>query len=304
MDFDAVLEAARALPADDRARLTKTLEHDLPGAAGVPPKSDRRAAKVAEAAVKQARAKQKQRWAAKRRETRRTIDELRGELAALRGSYYLSGAAKKLDLRAIAGFSDLARTVIAEGRTAMDYDRLYTLWQAVQGAPEGYPIAEVGAYLGGSARFIAETLRQSGRPPRFYVCDTFAGHPRVAPEIDVVHRAAEKFQDTSVERVAAYLGDAANIEIVAGDIVDTSARLAHEPAFGFVHVDVDVYPATRFCLRFFAPRLARGGVMVVDDYGFITCPGAKQAVDEFIAASREFRLFHLLTGQAVLFRGG
>ncbi len=90
---------------------------------------------------------------------------------------------------------------------------------------------------------------------------------------------------------------------MVGDIIETApVALAHEPSFALVHVDVDVYPPTEFCLRVFAPRLARGAWLVVDDYGFLTCPGAKKAVDDFIAASPDFGMLHLLTGQAVIYR--
>lgn len=228
--------------------------------------------------------------------------ELAHDMTELRSSYYLSGATKKLDVREIDGFSEVAGRAISDARTSMNYDRLYTLWQAVQSAPPELAIVEVGTYSGGSAKFIGEALRYTGRSPRFYVCDTFNGHPRTDPTIDTVHHGSHKFQDISAEAVAEYLADHSNIEIVVGDIVETSAQLARE-SFGFVHIDVDVYPATDFCLRFFAPRLASGAVIVVDDYGFLTCPGAKKAVDEFIAQAPDFRLFHLLTGQAVLFRG-
>jgi O-methyltransferase len=233
--------------------------------------------------------------------TRQAVANLSDELAELRSSYYLSGVAKKLDLREIDAFSDLARQVMSEGRSGMNYDRLYILWQAVRAAPPELPIAEVGVYRGGSARFIGETLRRAGRSPRFYLCDTFTGHPRVDPEIDREAHAHQKFQDTSLEAVRSYLGDFDNIEIIVGDIVETAARLAAE-SFGFAHIDVDVYPATDFCVRFFAPRLAAGAVMVIDDYGFVTCPGAKKAVDDFIAETPGFRLFHLLSGQALLSR--
>lgn len=240
--------------------------------------------------------------AARKARARAKREHLARELHELRGSYYLSGAAKKIDLRQIEGFSEIARRLRDDGRSGMDLDRLHMLWQAARGAPVGKPIVEVGAYKGGSAKFIAEALRHAGRSPRFYVCDTFTGHPRVDPDIDpLVHQSGAKFQDTSFEEVSEYLADYPNIEIVAGDIIKTSKQLVRE-SFGLVHIDVDVYPATEFCLRFFAPRLARGGVMIVDDYGFVTCPGAKRAVDEFVTATPAFRMLHLLSGQAILFR--
>ena len=223
------------------------------------------------------------------------------ELDDLRRSYQLSGAAKKVDLRQVEGFSQIAAKVMAEGQSGMHYDRLYALWQAVQSAPQELPFVEIGAYRGGSAKFIADVLRAASRSPRFYVCDTFTGHPRIDPHIDLTSDDQHSFENTSADRVADYLKEHDNVELVVGDIFDTSARLADE-LFGFVHVDVDLYAATDFCVRFFAPRLGRGALMLIDDYGVLTCPGAQKAVDDFIAETTDFRLFHLLSGQAILFR--
>jgi hypothetical protein len=121
-------------------------------------------------------------------------------------------------------------------------------------------------------------------------------------EVELGYRPVSKSPVGSPEAVAAYLAAYPNIEIIPGDIVETSKRLAHNRAFGLVHIDVDLYPATAFCLQFFSVRLAAGAAMIVDDYGFLTCPGAKKAVDEFVEQTPDFRLLHLLTGQAVLLR--
>ncbi len=260
------------------------------------------ALREANAALRQTNAASRSRNAALRE---RIVDidgerlRLAEELAELKRSYYLSGAGKKLDLNELPDFAELARRITSEDRVGMKLDRLYTLWQAALSAPEG-PVAEVGVYKGGSAKFITETLRQAGRVPFFYACDTFMGHAST-DAIDATHHTVDKFFDTSVEEVRDYLSSYPNLEFLVGDIEETSARLV-DGRFGFVHVDVDVYRATGFCLRFFAPRLAPGAVIVVDDYGFVTCPGAKQAVDEFMAENEGFRLFHLLTGQAILFQ--
>jgi O-methyltransferase len=233
-------------------------------------------------------------------------DELASRHTELQASYYLSGARKKIDVAAVPGFADVAARIKAEGRAGMHLDRLYTLWQAVHQAPAGLPVVEVGAYLGGSAKFIAESFLTRGMAPRLYVCDTFSGHARTDDVFDTAtHREGRKFLNTSPDSVAAYLAPHQNVELVVGDIIETAPpRLAQEPAFALVHVDVDVYPPTEFCLRFFAPRLARGALLVVDDYGFITCPGAKKAVDDFVAAHPEFGMWHLLSGQAIVYRIG
>jgi hypothetical protein len=57
--------------------------------------------------------------------------------------------------------------------------------------------------------------------------------------------------------------------------------------FRFVYLDLDLYEPTRDSLAFFYPRLRRGGVLACDDYLMSTCPGVRQAVDEFLADKPE-----------------
>jgi hypothetical protein len=52
-------------------------------------------------------------------------------------------------------------------------------------------------------------------------------------------------------------------------------------------VDVDLYEPTRDSIRFFYDRLNPGGILVCDDYLFMTCPGATEAIDEFLADKPE-----------------
>jgi O-methyltransferase len=57
--------------------------------------------------------------------------------------------------------------------------------------------------------------------------------------------------------------------------------------FSFVHIDVDLGDPTRDSLAFFYPRMEAGGIIVCDDYGITTCPGATQAIDRFLADTPE-----------------
>ena len=79
--------------------------------------------------------------------------------------------------------------------------------------------------------------------------------------------------------------------------IDVSDR-----CFCFVHIDVDLYKPTLDSLQFFYPRMVRGGVIVCDDYGFVTCPGARQAFDEFLIGKME-RVVEAPTGQAFIVKG-
>ena len=217
-------------------------------------------------------------------------------------------AQKHIDIRSIPLFGDLASSAIAEGRTMLYYDRLYTIFQSLQQAVRvaaATPLraAEVGVFQGGTSRFIARALEALGaNAPLLRVMDTFEGHASadLAGGRDAEHHAG-LFSTTSFESVRDYL-DGLPVALHKGRIQDTAHTIASEQ-FHFVHLDVDIYEPMRFALDFFADRLAPSCAIVVDDYGFWTCPGAKAAVDEFVSARSDFFSLHLLTGQCVLSKG-
>ena len=67
-------------------------------------------------------------------------------------------------------------------------------------------------------------------------------------------------------------------------------------SFCFVHIDLDIYQAILEATRFFYTRVPAGGILLYDDYGFASCPGARAAVDEFFADKPEVP-FVLSTGR-------
>jgi len=69
-----------------------------------------------------------------------------------------------------------------------------------------------------------------------------------------------------------------------------------------VHIDVDVHPVTTFCLEFFKHRTVPGSILIIDDYGNLSCKGLKKAVDDFVQANSLFKMIYLLTGQALLIK--
>lgn len=66
--------------------------------------------------------------------------------------------------------------------------------------------------------------------------------------------------------------------------------------FALVHVDVDLYQPTLDSLEFFFPRLLPGGILVCDDYGSGSYPGARTAMDEYFSNQLE-NIIELPQGQ-------
>jgi len=214
-------------------------------------------------------------------------------------SYYWHSAKKKIDLRAIPDFWEAATNVIEDKTTFMRYDRLFTLWQGVLSLKSSdCPIAEIGTYKGGSAKFIIETLNSNNYKNQFWVFDTFEGHAVVDERVDGWHEVGN-FGDTSYEAVKAYL-NAPQVVIHKGNFLETAQLIDHIANFGMVHIDVDVYPVTKFCLEFFEKRTIPGSIIIIDDYGSKYCKGLKKAVDEYLQTNPPFKMFYLLTGQALL----
>lgn len=219
--------------------------------------------------------------------------------------YYGTAAPKMIDIRSLPQFSSLARSVIEQGKTLLYYDRLYTLYQALEhilqlpGALNSN-IAEVGVYKGGGSYFIASVLKALGHETiKLYCFDTFEGHAFQDVNKEDPHQKTASFSDTSFDVVCRYLSAFPNVDIFKGRFQETHNEIS-EKKFSFVHLDMDLYEPTIYALEFFDKRLLPGGGIVVDDYGFLTCPGVKQAVDEFMKENTRYFGLHLLTGQYII----
>ena len=75
-----------------------------------------------------------------------------------------------------------------------------------------------------------------------------------------------------------------------------------QDVFSFVHIDVDLHQPTLNSLAYFYPRMSRHGVILCDDYGFETCPGARKAFDDFFKSTGD-AVLHLPTGQGMVICG-
>lgn len=148
--------------------------------------------------------------------------------------------------------------------------RFYNLLQ-VFALSEGVPgeTVEAGCFRGLSSYLLCHSMKT--KDPTFtgvthHIIDSFEGLGEPVDVDEVPAEAAGRFSDTSVEHVRRTLADFPDVDIVEGWIPDVFENLP-EREYRFVHIDVDLYEPTRDCLRYFYPRVADGGFIVVDDFG-------------------------------------
>jgi O-methyltransferase len=190
---------------------------------------------------------------------------------------------------------------LTEGLTLVTAESCYVLWSVARQALRlGGDFMECGVYKGGSARMLAQMIAdfdQANRR-RLHLFDTFCGMPET--QIDRDYCREGDFGDTSLKEVSARFAPNAPVAFHAGFVPQTFNGL-EDLRFSFIHCDLDIYQSVLDCARFTYPRLLTGGAMVFDDYGYMTCTGARDAVDEFFADKPEFPLV-FSSGQAVIWK--
>jgi hypothetical protein len=140
--------------------------------------------------------------------------------------------------------------------------------------------AECGVYRASTSYLIcAANASATAAPKTHHLFDSFEGLPAPGPE-DGPHWRKGDLQ-CGVEDVRLALSKFGNVRFHPGWIPGSFADL-DDRKFSFVHIDVDLHDPTRDSLAFFYPRMTAGGIVVCDDYGISTCPGATRAVDEFL----------------------
>lgn len=177
------------------------------------------------------------------------------------------------------------------------FDRKYTLDQLMKLAVslEG-DTAECGAYKGASSFLICCGIK--GLQKRHHVFDSFEGISAPIREDGNYWQKGNLACSESViqENLKEY-----DFVVYHKGWIPTKFQEVSDRRFCFVHLDVDLYQPTLKSLMFFYERMTQGGIILCDDYGFTTCPGAKKAMDFFFSDKPE-EIVSLPTGQGFVMR--
>lgn len=175
--------------------------------------------------------------------------------------------------RCVAVPGQLADSAVPDQDLSNDYVRLATLELLCRRLENiGGAAAELGVYRG----FFARCINQLMPRRKLYLFDSFAGFdPQAQPSeaFQAAHR------NTQVEKVLSIMPHRENITVKAGFFPQSLEGL--EEHFCFVSVDVDFYQTTLDGLRYFWPRLERGGYLMLHDWGSLKLPGVRQALLDY-----------------------
>jgi O-methyltransferase len=204
---------------------------------------------------------------------------------------------------------DCGTIALAQQYSMTSVQRLQALTLATRYIAKGKipgAIIECGVWRGGSMLAVARTLIDCNDANRhLYLFDTYEGMPQPGAldvrQIDGV-KAADFMNDpnedhciASLETVKQTMGlsnyDPNLVNYVVGRVEETIPKQAPQ-SIALLRLDTDWYASTRHELEHLFPRLAPGGVLIIDDYGW--WDGARRAVDEYFKDSEKPILLNVI----------
>lgn len=165
---------------------------------------------------------------------------------------------------------------------------------------------ECGVWRGGSSMIMALALLKNKSTRNLYLYDTFEG--MTAPTeldktADGISAKTHLEKDSKKETVwcLANLVDVKknmmitgyspkNIHYIEGPVEKTIPTQSPNEPISLLRLDTDWYESTKHELENLYPKLVKGGVLIIDDYGY--WEGARKAADEFFIKNKIHPYLH------------
>jgi hypothetical protein len=194
--------------------------------------------------------------------------------------------------------------------TMTSIERMFALYSATRYIVDSKisgDFVECGVWRGGSVMLIALTLQSLGIDDRtIWLYDTFDGMTapsehdvqamtgRFAAHVLAEHQktADDPFWGYAPRRIVEENVRSTgyeNVRFIEGDVMKTIPEHAPQ-SIAVLRLDTDWYESTRHELVHLYPRIPRGGVVIIDDYGYWS--GARKATDEFLDTLPSRPLLH------------
>ena len=167
-------------------------------------------------------------------------------------------------------------------------------------------MVECGIWKGGNVILMKKMIEKYNLKNKVYGYDTFEGMPDATIwDIDYKGNDASNLmrnskKDESVRNIHAYasltavennirdsVGSMDGINLIQGKVEETLREKKNLPKkISILRLDTDWYESTKAELETLYPRVEKGGIVIIDDYGHFK--GAKKAVDEYFGDQKPF----------------
>ncbi len=176
-----------------------------------------------------------------------------------------------------------------------DFEDIYD--QAVGEAKDGDILVEVGSFLGKSAAYMAQRIKESGKDLLFLVVDSWDKGEYAKWWIDVCQNPpapwpVEELYGKPLENAFWYCMESVGNpyqKALAMSSVD-AARNFKDSSVGFVFIDADHrYESVSADIKAWMPKVKKGGILAGHDYRTRSWPDVTRAVDEEFGPTVEHR---------------
>jgi hypothetical protein len=175
------------------------------------------------------------------------------------------------------------------------------LWAAQQAAPLEGDFVECGVNTGILSLAICSFLDFNSLNKRFFLFDTYSGIPEDQTEYAESPgniRQKNKHYFDCYEVAKENFAPWPKAHLVRGRVPETLGTVAIEKV-AYLSLDMNVAEPELAALTHFWPKLVSGAVVLIDDYGWMTCEQQKVAIDAFARQVNTPVLF-LPTGQGII----
>lgn len=146
-------------------------------------------------------------------------------------------------------------------------------------------VAEVGVYKGNSAYLLSKYAKRVNS--KCYLFDTYNGFDKKDTVGLDAHQDNSLFTDTSLEYVKDVIGENNNVVYIKGYFPESLDQVGEIDSFSLVHIDCDLEKPITESLKYFYPKLKKGGFLIMHDYSSLYWKGSKNAIDTFFMDKEE-----------------
>lgn len=164
--------------------------------------------------------------------------------------------------------------------------------------------AEFGVNTGITSHAICNYLDFKSLEKSFFLFDTFDGIPEdmASPgeSLENVRQMNELYYRECFEEVRQSFSPYPNVKLIRGRVPE-SLSTVDVGELSFCHIDMNIAYPEGEALKYVFPRLVVGGVILFDDYGWISHNHQRETVDS-ICTNFGVTILELPTGQGMIFK--